>query len=381
MKFEEICFDLDDKNLLSLETSDLQAKVVAIRDKLLPKLVAVTKYSIKRINEIYQTDVGELSTISKSPQFRDNRKKEIVTNRNYAVAGLTSHRSATLWKNIKNKNGTQAKIVGFHLSYFLDKDGLIYYFKAPSPSHFQFLHHKENVKLFCHFHNEYEHEVESILERVSGNLDVYFRASSGDIEPLPHDKYLAHVADEKLWDVRYRSRWISFPVDNEIIDSMVEDFVAFYPLYESYLRIASGQPIVIAERIKQYENYFGQEANSATEDEADSVLEGKHELSERTFRARNGKIIVMKKELALREQKTLRCEACGFDFETAYGDLGRGFMECHHLMPLSTKEGEAETNLADLSLLCSNCHRMIHRIISQQGGSPTVAEFQKIIRS
>src|SRR5271157_1913835 len=36
------------------------------------------------------------------------------------------------------------------------------------------------------------------------------------------------------------------------------------------------------------------------------------------------------------------CQGCGFDFENVYGDLGRGFIEAHHLIPLqSLIEGES----------------------------------------
>ena len=32
---------------------------------------------------------------------------------------------------------------------------------------------------------------------------------------------------------------------------------------------------------------------------------------------------------------TLGCEACSVDFFETYGELGREFAECHHLVPLS----------------------------------------------
>lgn len=56
----------------------------------------------------------------------------------------------------------------------------------------------------------------------------------------------------------------------------------------------------------------------------------------------------------------LECEVCGFDFATRYGDLGTGFIEAHHILPLAAA-GPATTRLADLALVCSNCHRMLHR--------------------
>ncbi len=58
--------------------------------------------------------------------------------------------------------------------------------------------------------------------------------------------------------------------------------------------------------------------------------------------------------------KQLKCEVCGFDFEKVYGELGSGYIEVHHKRPVS--EGEHITDLnKDLVMLCSNCHRMIHR--------------------
>ncbi|MER9910893.1 HNH endonuclease [Mesorhizobium sp. M0050] len=56
------------------------------------------------------------------------------------------------------------------------------------------------------------------------------------------------------------------------------------------------------------------------------------------------------------------CQACDFDFEEFYGERGRDFIECHHVDPLYGRDGEGEvTTIEDLAMLCSNCHRMVHR--------------------
>lgn len=58
----------------------------------------------------------------------------------------------------------------------------------------------------------------------------------------------------------------------------------------------------------------------------------------------------------------LICKACNFDFEETYGELGKNFIEVHHLVPLSTyKEAKIVNPEKDMTVLCSNCHRMIHR--------------------
>jgi 5-methylcytosine-specific restriction protein A len=57
----------------------------------------------------------------------------------------------------------------------------------------------------------------------------------------------------------------------------------------------------------------------------------------------------------------LNCEVCGFSFLDAYGELGEGFIEAHHKNPMSLQEGEIKTTLDDIALVCSNCHRMLHK--------------------
>ncbi|MFE3960269.1 HNH endonuclease [Nocardia sp. NPDC059091] len=46
---------------------------------------------------------------------------------------------------------------------------------------------------------------------------------------------------------------------------------------------------------------------------------------------------------------------CGFDFEATYGIGGKGYVECHHVVPLHIS-GETRNSTADLILLCANCH-------------------------
>ncbi|VXC97875.1 conserved hypothetical protein [Oceanicaulis sp. 350] len=79
-------------------------------------------------------------------------------------------------------------------------------------------------------------------------------------------------------------------------------------------------------------------------------------------RERDRKLIDRAKKAALKKSGSLACEGCGFDFAKVYGERGEGFIEAHHTVPLSEADAEGrKTRTADLALLCSNCHRMIHR--------------------
>lgn len=57
------------------------------------------------------------------------------------------------------------------------------------------------------------------------------------------------------------------------------------------------------------------------------------------------------------------CSVCGFNFEEIYGSVGKGFIEVHHLIPLSEiKENYIVDPKRDLIPVCSNCHSMLHRL-------------------
>lgn len=96
-------------------------------------------------------------------------------------------------------------------------------------------------------------------------------------------------------------------------------------------------------------------------DEQDGQTEGG--IIERVHRTRerNGKLIKQKKNAVLKATGTLLCEACDFDFQAVYGELGKEFAECHHKKPVSEMAKGEKTRLSDLAIVCSNCHRMIHR--------------------
>lgn len=83
-----------------------------------------------------------------------------------------------------------------------------------------------------------------------------------------------------------------------------------------------------------------------------------------------------KKKLMLAKHGKLACEACGFDFHKTYGELGKDFIECHHITPIH-KKGKSSTTFDDLALVCSNCHRMLHRNIETM----SIADLKKLIRN
>lgn len=97
-----------------------------------------------------------------------------------------------------------------------------------------------------------------------------------------------------------------------------------------------------------------------TEDD-EGFPEGKLVLKQHLVRERNSEVIKLAKERFIQQYGKLFCEICGFDFSTQYGDIGEGYIEGHHTKPVSEMTENEETRVEDIALVCSNCHRMLHR--------------------
>ncbi len=83
----------------------------------------------------------------------------------------------------------------------------------------------------------------------------------------------------------------------------------------------------------------------------------------------------LRQGLLAKRRKTggLVCEICGYVAAGHTGGLGESAFEAHHLIPLSAGS-ERRTRLSDMALLCANCHRMVHRAVSDSGRWLSIAE-------
>ena len=89
----------------------------------------------------------------------------------------------------------------------------------------------------------------------------------------------------------------------------------------------------------------------------EEYLEGERRLGEIRLLSRSRGLV-----LAAKEKYKAVCRACGFDFTEFYGEIGAGFIECHHLNPIAKiMANQPPVTVDDVTVLCSNCHRMVHR--------------------
>ena len=74
--------------------------------------------------------------------------------------------------------------------------------------------------------------------------------------------------------------------------------------------------------------------------------------------------------------KGCKCCVCGFDFEKAYGKLGKGYIHVHHITPISSIGKEYKLVDTDLVPVCPNCHYMLHR----KNPPYTIEELKEIMK-
>ncbi len=106
------------------------------------------------------------------------------------------------------------------------------------------------------------------------------------------------------------------------------------------------------------------EADQWTADEdpaAEEAVEGRLLTRVHKLRERSSDLPGSKKRAVLKGTGRLDCEGCGFNFRARYGEHAGDYAEVHHLTPLSELGENVKTTLADLAVVCANCHRMIHR--------------------
>jgi len=146
-----------------------------------------------------------------------------------------------------------------------------------------------------------------------------------------------------------------------------------YSLLSAAIDEVAQPPILLSSEKQSADSKTGKKAFDYEE-----YVEGQRARREANFFVRNPQLV--------RDAKAHygpTCRACEFTYETRYPELGKGYIEIHHLNPLSERNGaDASAKLSKLdqvTALCANCHRMIHRLIRKTGRAVTIEEFREYL--
>lgn len=181
--------------------------------------------------------------------------------------------------------------------------------------------------------------------------------------------HLEIIDDKEFWKIKVQ------PTDNQkyfrirIISTNNSDSLSLNKLLENGLKSAPQGPLKIKDKnlLKYISSFFiPNNINFEISNNDESLLE--YEFKEGTMIYKH--ITSYERNISARNKAIVFhgccCKVCNFNFKEVYGDIGEGFIEVHHIIPISSIKKNYKINpKKDLIPLCSNCHRIIHRYMKK----------------
>lgn len=196
---------------------------------------------------------------------------------------------------------------------------------------------------------------------------------AGRIIALFNPDYYLYSIPEDVTDYYLKKLKINVPIDADLTEKhcllyfwkqcniSMNDWSPY--LFMSFLEYVWDNPFKEEENVQEENTeHTDITEEKMLEEGVDSIIvrgekEGKHTEYYVTKYERNPKN--RKEAIKIHGYK---CMVCGFDFEEVYGEIGKRFIEVHHVKPLHKLDEEVVVNPeTDLVCVCANCHRMIHR--------------------
>lgn len=183
--------------------------------------------------------------------------------------------------------------------------------------------------------------------------------------------------DEQYWNNKeeYEKSTSGKYVRLRLVEKANTESLSLYSLKENGLKAAPQGPMKVREELSGYlkSNFNDYYSEGVFPEEVDEHLEEGHKRTitvnvyERSSIARNKCI----------EEYGYNCKVCDINFEKVYGDVGKGFIHVHHLVPLSKINKTYKVDYKnDLVPVCPNCHAMLHRKLGND--SLSVKELREI---
>lgn len=187
-------------------------------------------------------------------------------------------------------------------------------------------------------------------DRPGPNLVIY-RTRDETSEPrdhyvVPYSLFRTMVTDETVATAKIKSsrRW-NFTLKNDRLRvTHGSNFIDVTPYYRAPLaveEVALPAPTAKSDPVLRFQ--------------PKEALEGLAREYRSVSRSRSATL----REAALRKSAGV-CEACGVNFAALLGGLGTRALQVHHKNQLANSDTEVITSMADLAVLCANCHSLVH---------------------
>lgn len=192
-----------------------------------------------------------------------------------------------------------------------------------------------------------------VLKQKMNDLQQIGNSLGGEWQKLKGEKFIQKLKDEAQW-----LKWRVSP-DNAIRTSQP---IAIPKKIFDTKNYRIVKPTELNENVFNSLYFLAQEYVANDDYGLDSEFpEGKEIERKHKLRERNQAVIKAAKDSFKQKEGKLYCQVCTFNFHKQYGEIGCDFIEGHHTLPMSALEEEVKTKINDIALVCSNCHRMLHR--------------------
>jgi hypothetical protein len=334
-KINNITLDEEDAALFDLK-GDFLLKAKAIKYSILPKLNVLLEETLSRIRKIYGIEVfNENSIIHSAPNFREKRENDLKVDYDYAFWGLGASR-LPIWEGFKRIDNKPAKIIPYIIGYEFSGDGLSLIF---NPLRYELKYLKETNELFFNFlleNIEYIQTIQSLAE-----MSPYISMFYDENIVRPFNEIIETYKKEKFYRLIF-SRSIKGPLDYNELNSMIQSFVIFFPVYYSMLEIAQNKKCSFKENITKlnYKNLFEDYPDIENID----ILKPKENIN---IEVDETKFVKAGIRWQVFERDDFKCVACG---KSAHDGA---ILHVDHIMPKSKGGSNSMENYQTLCHLCN----------------------------
>ena len=186
--------------------------------------------------------------------------------------------------------------------------------------------------------------------RTGPNLIVY-RTNDQDKEPrdhyvIPHFVFQTMVTEETVAEAKVKSsrRWNLTLKNNRLRVTHGANSVDVAKFYRAALLLESPVTLRPVPRM-----------SAPLQVQTAEALEGMAKEYRTVVRSRSGAL----RETALRASHGV-CEACGIDFSALLDGFAARVLQVHHKHQLAYSSDKTISTLADLAVVCANCHSLVH---------------------
>lgn len=350
IELKDICFDKEDA-LLFTYNDDFMLKARAIQNSILPKLDALVRKSLNRIEEIYGISVfEEKSHHIYWPHFRENRINDLKTDYENAGSGISASR-LKIWTKLNRDDNKDVTIIPVSLYYRFWEDGIMIQFAVDNRiSHLTI---ESFRKLFTVIYEniDYLQAFASAFDfKISVGNEYIDLKSEDQLIPLTNRLKAIIDSDNKNNYYFYCTKIYKLPFNAEDNIEVLNDFSSMFPFYYEILLLAQNKKSQINKLIPEFKKYYSEFLNEGKDNSVNK--EKKTSIDYRKVKSLANKYVdAIGIRAGIRwqvfERDDFKCVACGLSVKDG------AILHVDHIIPRSKGGGDSMENY---QTLCQKCN-------------------------